>query len=51
MRHEWGLEMKKALEVIGLEVEWKPHPELEHWICGEEILDAVKFLEGVWEGF
>ncbi|KAN0092442.1 alpha/beta-hydrolase [Hyaloscypha variabilis] len=50
MRHEWGLEMKKALEGIGMEVEWKPHLELEHWICGEEMLDVVKFLEGVWEG-
>ncbi|KAE9366517.1 alpha/beta-hydrolase [Stipitochalara longipes BDJ] len=50
MKHDWGLEMRKTLQGIGMQVEWKSHPELEHWLCGEEMLDVIKFLEGIWEG-
>ena len=50
MRHEWGVEKRLVLERIGMEVEWKSYPELEHWVCGEEMLDVVTFLESVWQG-
>jgi predicted esterase len=51
MRYEWGVQMRDTLEQIGFDVQFKSYPELDHWVCGEEMVDVVEFLEEIWKVF
>lgn len=50
VRYEWGVEMTGALKRMGQKIECRNYEGLEHWVCGEEILDVGAFVEGIWEG-
>ncbi|PMD12456.1 alpha/beta-hydrolase, partial [Hyaloscypha hepaticicola] len=45
MRYEWGVQMRDTLEQIGFDFHFKSYPELDHWVCGEEMVDVVEFLK------
>jgi predicted esterase len=51
MRYEWGVQMRDTMERIGFDFQFKSYPELDHWVCGEEIIDVVEFLEETWKDF
>ena len=51
MRYEWGVQMRDTLEQIGFDFHFKSYPELDHWVCGEEMVDVVEFLKQTWKEF
>lgn len=51
MRYEWGAQMKETLQRIGFNFQFKSYPKLDHWICGEELVDLVEFLKETWKEF
>ena len=51
LRYEWGVQMRDTLEQIGFDVQFKSYPELNHWVCGEEMADVIEFLEEIWKVF